>query len=282
MRKTISPEDAVAAFLPVLKHRPAGFFSDFDGTLSPLAASPTQALIDPGARTALDRLTREIDEVGIITGRAAATAEEMVGIASIDYVGNHGLEWRRNGQHQDHPGSVASAADVTAAMAEIRTRVAGTAADDGLLFEDKRLSGSIHYREAEHPEQVRGPLVAIAGEVAAAHGLRITEGRKIVELRPKLVVNKGTALQRLINERGLRGVIFCGDDVTDVDGFRMLHTLRQEGIETLAVGVASAEAPAEIYEQSDIILSGVDDLARTLEILADALARRQKVGRGDV
>ncbi len=266
-----APAEAVAAFLPVLAHRPAGLFSDFDGTLSPLAASPEQAIMHPRARGALVRLLAQVDEVGIITGRAALTAEAMVGIDGIDYVGNHGLEWRRHGQHVEHPESVASAGDVSATMTEIKQRVAGTVADDGLLFEDKRLSGSIHYREAKHPERVRDPLIAVASEVANAHGLVITEGRKIVEIRPKLVVNKGTALQRLIKERGLRGVLFFGDDVTDLDGFRMLHDMRREGLQALTVGVASPEAPSEIYQLSDIVLGSVDDLADALERLADAL-----------
>lgn len=266
-----TPEDAVAAMLPVVAQRPAGLFSDFDGTLSPLAPSPDLAVMHQVAREALIRLVPLLDEVGVITGRAAETAEAMVGIPGIDYVGNHGLEWRRNGQHVEHPGSVASAGDVAAAMREIARRVAGTPADDGLRFEDKRLSGSIHYREADHPERVREPLLAVAGEVAEAHGLRITEGRKIVEVRPKLVVNKGTALQRLIKERALRGVLFFGDDVTDVDGFHMLRAMRQDGCSTLAVAVASPEAPAAIYDQSDVILASVDDCARTLQLLADAL-----------
>lgn len=269
--KLQSPAEAVAAFLPVLAHRPAGLFSDFDGTLSPLAPTPEQAIIHPRARAALLRLMGQIDEVGIITGRAALTAEEMVGIDGIDYVGNHGLEWRRYGRHVEHPGSVASADDVSAAMAEIKQRVAGTVADDGLLFEDKRLSGSIHYREARHPERVRDSLVAIATEVANAYGLWITEGRKIVEVRPKMVINKGTALQRLIKERELRGVLFFGDDVTDLDGFRMLHDMRKEGLRALTVGVASPEAPSQIYQLSDLVLGSVDDLAGALERLADAL-----------
>lgn len=266
-----TPEHAVEEMLLVVAQRPAGLFSDFDGTLSPLAPSPDLAVIHETARAALLRLVPLLDEVGIITGRAADAAEAMVAIPGIDYVGNHGLEWRRDGQHVMHPGSIAAASDVAATMHEIARRVAGTPADDGLRFEDKRLSGSIHYREASHPERVREPLVAVAREVAEAHGLRITEGRKIVEVRPKLVVNKGTALQRLIMERDLRGVLFFGDDVTDIDGFRMLRAMRHEGLAALAIGVASPEAPADIYEQSDLMLASVDDCARTLQLLADAL-----------
>lgn len=267
-----TPERAVEEMLPVIAQRPAGLFSDFDGTLSPLAPSPDLAVIHETAKAALFRLVPLLDEVGIITGRAADAAEAMVGIPGIDYVGNHGLEWRRDGQHVEHPESVAAVSDVTAAMNEIARLVAGTPADDGLRFEDKRLSGSIHYREARHPERVREPLVALARDVAEAHGLRITEGRKIVEVRPKLVVNKGTALQSLIKERGLRGVLFFGDDVTDLDGFRMLRAMRHEGLAALAIGVASPEAPADIYAQSDLILASVDDCARTLQLLADALS----------
>lgn len=276
MARVQSPAEAVDAFLPILSHRPAGLFSDFDGTLSPLAASPEQAIMHPRARNALVRLVCLVDEVGIITGRAAVTAEEMIGIDGIDYVGNHGLEWRRHGEHVEHPESVASAGDVSAAMTEIKERIAGTVADDGLRFEDKRLSGSIHYRLAKHPEVVRDHLVGVATEVANAHGLRITEGRKIIEIRPKLVVNKGTALQRLIKERSLRSVLFFGDDVTDLDGFRMLHDMRTAGLHALAVGVASPEAPPEIFELSDLVLASVDDLAAALAGLADALETRAR------
>ena len=101
-------------------------------------------------------------------------------------------------------------------------------------------------------------------------GLRITVGRGDVEARPPIRADKGTAARRLVEEYDPKKAMFIGDDTTDLDAFRELVTLREEGVlqEILRVGVASDEGPPEIETEADIVVDGVEDVGRVLRVLA--------------
>jgi trehalose 6-phosphate phosphatase len=122
-------------------------------------------------------------------------------------------------------------------------------------------------------------LLKAAQRAAERHDLLVSEGRRIVELRPRAPVNKGTAILELIEERSLKSVLFFGDDVTDIDGFRALRAYREQAdIAALTIGVASPESPAALIETSDIIVYGVDACADLLAAIADALSPAADAG----
>ena len=105
--------------------------------------------------------------------------------------------------------------------------------------------------------------------MAAGAGLRLTEGRLVLELRPPLGGHKGTAVAALVERFGLRGAVFLGDDVTDLDALRALRRLRRaRGMATLGIGVWSQEGPPEIREAADLLLHGVAEVERLLRALA--------------
>lgn len=266
--------DVLARCLDVLQRAPAGLVTDIDGTISPIAPTPAEAVVPPAAREALARLARRLLFVGVVTGRSAAVGESMVAIPRLTYIGNHGMERRRDGAEWHHPGAVAAADAMRAALAEIAAGANAAGIVDGLVVEDKRLSGSIHYRLARDPDAARRTLLPLAVAAAKRHGLVITEGRLIIEVRPNIVVNKGTAIVDLVAEHGLRGVVFFGDDLTDVDGFRALRVLREEGeVATLRVGVLAAETQPSVLAESDVTVDGVPACIALLSAIADGLAR---------
>jgi trehalose 6-phosphate phosphatase len=169
-----------------------------------------------------------------------------------------------------HPAAAASATAITAALEEVATAVPQDA--DWLIVENKGLSGTVHYRLAPDPEAARAALLPLAAAAAARYGLVITEGRLIVEVRPNIVVNKGTAIVDLIAAHRLRGVAFFGDDLTDVDGFVALRALREAGeVATLRVGVFGAETHPRVREETDVGVVGVPACARLLAAIADGL-----------
>jgi trehalose 6-phosphate phosphatase len=262
-------DEAVARCLDVLEHHPAGLFSDFDGTLSTIAPIPDAAFPFPGATEAMASLNELLDHVAIITGRAADTAQDLLGVPDIQVIGNHGLEMIRRGKHTAHPVGVAAKANVANAMGEIQARLEALTSTDGMIWENKVYSASIHFRNTTIPDIIETHLRPLALEVAARHDLRITGGKMMFELRPSTVVSKGTALADLIADFGLKGAIFIGDDVTDVDGFEVLHGLKD--IAVLAVGVMSEETHPSVLEHSDILLSGVADVVAMLQGLAASL-----------
>src|SRR5262245_51861113 len=67
----------------VLRLRPAGLFTDIDGTISAIAATPSQAVVIERAREALKRLARRLDIVGAVTGRAADDGARLVGVPEL-------------------------------------------------------------------------------------------------------------------------------------------------------------------------------------------------------
>lgn len=265
----VTPTDQVVErLLALLEHGRAGLFTDFDGTLSPLASTPDAARIAPAAALALRDLVTRIEVVGIVTGRAAGDARERVGIPELLYVGNHGLEWSHHGEHGVHPAGLAAERVLATALSEIRAQLESTASLDGVIFENKRLSGSVHYRLSEDPLMVGNALRSIAAAVAAEFGLRLSGGKLVFELRPQAPVNKGTAIEDLIGQHQLDAALFFGDDVTDVDGFDALHRVAERtGKKMCAIGVLTADTAPSVVESSDLLLDGVDGVIATLERL---------------
>jgi trehalose 6-phosphate phosphatase len=257
----------------VLRARPSALLFDFDGTLSRLVDDPASASIEARSEAALHRLSGLVDVVGIVTGRAADDVQTRLDTTELVVVGNHGLEWVIRGKHSTHEAGVAAEAAVNAAVAEIRERIEHDRLSQGVIFENKRLSASVHYRMAPNQKQVGSVLVPLARRVAKAHGLRLTEGKLIVELRPMAEVSKGTAIRQLQREFGLASIAFLGDDLTDVDGFLELRKLREEAVcDTLAVGVIGTDSHPRVAETADIAITEVTGVSEYLEHLVTALA----------
>jgi trehalose 6-phosphate phosphatase len=100
-------------------------------------------------------------------------------------------------------------------------------------------------------------------------GLRVTVGRGVVEARPPIRADKGTAVRALVEEYGPQRAMFIGDDTTDLDAFRELEKPRDEGKlqEILRVGVASEEGPPEITSEADLVVDGVEGVGELLREL---------------
>jgi trehalose 6-phosphate phosphatase len=88
-------------------------------------------------------------------------------------------------------------------------------------------------------------------------------GRKVLELRPPVEADKGTAVRTLLTERGLQRALYAGDDTTDLDAFRGL-----DGLElALRVAVASSEGPVELREAADLVVASPAELLELLRTL---------------
>jgi trehalose 6-phosphate phosphatase len=262
--------------LDVISLQPAGLFTDIDGTVSEIAATPSEAFVTERAREALRRLADRVAVVGAVTGRAADDGTRMLDIPGLLVVGNHGMEWLHRDTRWVHPTAEASRAALAAALVDIGEAVVGAGIAEGVVLEDKRLSASIHYRLAPDPLVARDVILDAASVSAARHGLRITEGRFVVELRPEVVINKGTAIATLVREHALNGVVYFGDDVTDVDAFVAIRELRDSGAVTAeSVAVLSAETHPLVSSMADVTVPGVEACVDLLASLADALNEKR-------
>jgi trehalose 6-phosphate phosphatase len=128
--------------------------------------------------------------------------------------------------------------------------------------EDKGLAIVFHYRGVDDEEAVRERLQDVAAD-ARELGLVPQFGRKVLEVRPPVEANKGTAVRMLLAERGLGRALYAGDDTTDLDAFRGL-----DGLELgVRVAVASAEGPRELVGAADLVVDSPEELARLLQRL---------------
>jgi trehalose 6-phosphate phosphatase len=246
----------------------AAIVSDVDGTLAAIAPRPEEASVPPEARALLRALAPRYGLVACLSGRRALEAARLVGVPELVYVGNHGLE-------QLHPGDSEPRLDAGLGGREDEAArfVAGLDAEalarEGLRIEDKGPIQSLHWRGAGDQAVAEGSARRIA-ERAQAAGLAPRWGRKVLELRPALALDKGTAVRGLIGAAGARAALYAGDDRTDLDGFRAMRTLREEGglDDAVCVGIASREGPAELAGEADLVLEGPDEFLEVLRALA--------------
>lgn len=256
-----------------LAQRPRGLLTDIDGTLSPIAPTPDQARLLRGVRPSLRRALGAFDLVAAISGRPAVDARRMVGIPQMTYIGNHGMERLGPLDRVPHisPDVRAYQDTIADTLHEARERLKGISSE--LLFENKGATASIHYRLAGDSQRARAAILSVLEPLTRRQGLRVTEGRMVVEIRPPLDRDKGTSVRALAHEYGLACAVYLGDDTTDLDAFRALRALREDGVcQTIAVAVRHSEAPAALLDSADITLSALDEVPRFLRWLLQVVA----------
>jgi trehalose 6-phosphate phosphatase len=219
-----APTSAHAPLLARLQGAPLVLMLDVDGTLAPIAARPEDAAVPPETRAVVAALASAPGvAVALVSGRGAADALRLVGIDGLAAAGNHGFELvTAAGGSRPHPAAAPYAGALAGAVADLRAALHGV---EGALVEDKGLTISVHYRLVAEGER---PRVEEAAHAAArAHGLHAGDGKLIVELRPPVAIDKGTAVLALASELGGSApgasLLFAGDDVTDEDAFVSLR-----------------------------------------------------------
>ncbi len=262
--------DALAEALRPLRENPerAGVFCDVDGTLAPIVGRAEDARVPEEVALLLGRLARRYGCVACISGRSAPEARRLVGVGGIAYAGSHGAELLE-------PGAATPRVIPAFKSWERRVRRFTGERDTPSLrtlrvrIEDKGPIAAFHWRGVPDEEAALTRLQAIAHE-AETDGLAIHWGRKVLEVRPPVPIDKGHAVRDLVTGAGLRVALYGGDDATDLDGFEALDQLEREGglDARVRVGVRSDEGPAAIVERADLVVEGVDGFTRVLAALA--------------
>jgi trehalose 6-phosphate phosphatase len=221
----------------------AAVLLDVDGTLAPIAARPELAAVPEETRREVERLAARYALVACISGRTGEDAQRLVGVDGVVYVGVHGLELAPEAEQWRGP---------------LREFASAT----GWPVEDKGLAVVFHYRHADDEAAALAELERIALQ-ARELGLNATFGRKVLEVRPPVAADKGTAVQGLLAERGLRRALYAGDDTTDLDAFRGLDDL-DVGVR---IAVASDEGPRALPAAADIVVGSPAELLELLRLL---------------
>ncbi|MEA2155718.1 MAG: trehalose 6-phosphate phosphatase [Solirubrobacteraceae bacterium] len=246
----------------------AAVLLDIDGTLAPITRHAADASVPEPTRVQLIAVAKRYGLVGCISGRQSSTARQMVSLGSIAYVGNHGAEMLPAGgteveidpeiaAHVDAVRSFAS--DVfTAEMQRLRVRP-----------EDKRAIAAFHWRGAPDEDAAEAAVREVA-EQAHAAGLATHWGRKVLEVRPPVAIDKGRGVRLLLGGRDFAAGLYVGDDRTDLDAFAALRALVAEGElgAAVCVGVRSDETLPELEEASDLMVDGPPGVRELLSALA--------------
>jgi len=221
---------------------------DIDGTLAPIASTPAGAAVPEATLQTLRRLTglRGV-QVAFVTGRSALDGRRMVDLPRTRIIGNHGIEWveldgtlRVNQAAREAAPRIAEAAEMLSSrLREI----------NGALVEDKRWTLSVHFRLTAPADRPR--IEQVLDDVARRLDLRVTHGKQVYELRPRLEITKGTAIVELAEKLGVGSgngsLFYAGDDRTDEDAFRALRELDPDAV-TVHVGGEVLTGPATAAE----------------------------------
>jgi len=202
-------------------------FLDYDGTLSPIVKDPSCAYLSNSVKKLLRQLSRKNNLVlGIISGRSLSDIKRRVGISSIVYSGNHGLEFYFRGKKilAEKLKSLHYLNTLKLAKKELKGALSSI---EGVVFEDKGLIFTVHYRKVK-PQRVRKIKVLFKKAITPFlldKQLKVTEGKKVLEIRPNISCSKADAVnffQRQFKKKKNEVTIFIGDDLTDEDVFREL------------------------------------------------------------
>ena len=234
---------------------------DIDGTISEITQTPEDAVVTLSMRNEIIKLQKKFQTVGIISGRTVENAMDMVGVDGLLYIGNHGMEYLRDGEitldseavkYHEHIKSISKNLK-DSELSQIK----------GIKFEDKGICFSIHYRECESQENLSKKILEVVDQFIDKKELKLTVGRKIVEIKPPVSRDKGYIIGKIIENYYLNKVIYLGDDITDYDAFTKLRELGKiSNIKSASILVHSNEIPDYMKNSSLFYVKNVDEVQR--------------------
>lgn len=244
--------------LPVLAHFASSnvlVAFDYDGTLAPIASTPAAARMRPTTRKLLTRVARCYPCV-VISGRRVHDLEALVRPVPVWHlVGDHGSESLGTRR--------ATSAHVREWVATLRRYVPR---QNGLVFEQKRNTLTVHYRHVRDKTRL---LELLAAAVAQLRDARALYSPEAINLLPAKGANKGLALQQMCQAFACDTAIYVGDDDTDEDAFGSAGPER-----LLSIRVGAKQPSAAQYRLRRQI-----DVDALLEVLADLRATAREVRR---
>lgn len=258
--------DNLPSLLKTIHNTPAGFITDIDGTISPSSPDPLNVRIPLENLHYLSLLSPKLALVAVVSGRGADEVKRLVNIPGVKYVGHYGLEWSDGAGFVTHP----AAARYLPAMRALAADLAPLRQLNGIVFQDKGLTISLHYRRSLQPEKTKQLILDALHKSAHIKTLCIIEEKLVVGVVPPVDYDKGEAVAKLVNDYRLKSAIFLGDDTADVPGFRALRQASVTGNFTgLSVLVTGPDTPAAIIPEADFTLDGVTETTQLLRWLAN-------------
>lgn len=223
-------------------------FLDYDGTLTGIAGRPEEACLPVTMLEAVEALSRRFP-LAVVSGRSLADIKARVGIDSIVYAGNHGLEI--SSPHFSMTYDIGHGPRV--ALERLKPGLfALQERFSGLIIEDKALTLTVHYRllDPRFFDDFKNAFDRATGAAIGGGHLRLTHSRKAFEIRANVGWDKGRTLEWLMERPLFRGTapLYMGDDDTDADAYR---SISPKGI-SVNVGRAVDEAGYFLMYQEEV------------------------------
>jgi trehalose 6-phosphate phosphatase len=241
----------------------AAVLVDFDGSISEIVDDPASARVIPTARDALVALADRMARVGVVSGRPVDVLARTIAAPEVMLVGQYGLERLVDGRVVADPRVEPFLPAIAAAAADVERELPG-------LFVERKagIAVTVHWRTSPARE---AEAVAAVDRIARRQGLTVYATRKARELRPPITVDKGTAVETLLE--GVAVASFAGDDRGDLPAFAALERAVADGrLEHGArIAVGSNESPPELLAEADVVVDGPAGLVTLLEELAVAV-----------
>ena len=239
-------------------------FLDYDGTLTPIVDRPEDAVISPEMREVVRHLSGRCT-VCVVSGRDRPVVPRLMGVTDLVVAGSHGFDiWSPTGGPLEREEGKAFSRLLEHVTEVLRHGTEGVA---GALVEPKRSSVAVHFRLVDESERPR--IKALVEEILANEPdrLKVTPGKMVYEVQPKIDWNKGKAVLYLLEalELGDDGIVplYIGDDITDEDAFA---ALRGRGVGIL---VADPDDPelAGCGTHAEYFLRDTEEVAGFLDAL---------------
>ncbi|KAF3944385.1 hypothetical protein ACB098_12G085700 [Castanea mollissima] len=237
---------AIASFEQIANHakgKRIALFLDYDGTLSPIVDNPDCAFMSDAMRAVVKKVAKYFP-TAIISGRSRDKVYDFVGLTELYYAGSHGMDIMgpvRQSISGDHPNCIRSTAEQGKEVNLFQPAVAFLPMIDevfrslveitkdiiGAKVENNKFCVSVHYRNVD--EKNWNVVAQCVNDVLKDYPhLRLTHGRKVLEVRPVIDWDKGKAVTFLLESLGLSNCddvlpIYVGDDRTDEDAFKVLR-----------------------------------------------------------
>jgi trehalose 6-phosphate phosphatase len=247
---------------------------DFDGVLSPIVDDPAQAVIHPDAAGVLVELAQQVRAIAVITGRPARQALALGGLDEVGAVlAERGRELRIFGQYGNERWSSTQRRIVSprppAGLASFERELPRLLRELDLekaYVEEKGLAVAVHTRRLDDPVAAFDRLLGPVSDLAHRHDLAIEPGKQVIEVR-SAGMDKGQAVHILAEEVDAGGFLYCGDDLGDLEAFKAVSALGEQGAVVLNVASASEEENA-LVQHADLVVDGPDGVLDLLRRFA--------------